>query len=195
MSTRSNGSWADMHSFPEEERWRPTPAKILAAIRKAEAGVATLQNLGKKHGLMRKFTLDGRFVGDIGELLLCPAFRITPSEKPDGHAHDLVGESDRGRIQVQVKLRRASKRQRIEFKYKPECLVVIECTEDWRQWRIVYHGPGDVICGEGIEIDAQRRLLKDGAKHILGLSMADLQKAQRQLAGDALRLEPRASCS
>ncbi|MBI4027997.1 MAG: hypothetical protein HY360_23635 [Verrucomicrobia bacterium] len=64
--------------------WRETPQNVLAALRKAEEGVADLQAIAKAHGLRRQFTLDGRLVGDIGELLLCPDFKVLPAQKPSG---------------------------------------------------------------------------------------------------------------
>ena len=173
--------------------WRDTPNVFLEAVQKAESSVANLQFIAKSLGLERKFTLDGRLVGDIGELLLCKDFKVLPSEKPDGHAHDLVGECDANRVQVQVKLRRATKEDgRIEFKYQPQCLVVIECSQDWRQWRIVYNGPGTVVTENGIELRPKdRRILRNGARYIIRLSRQQLRDAAHALTPGTLRLEPR----
>lgn len=174
---------------PATDRWRETPKNVLEAIRKAEAGVADLQAVANAIGLKRKFTLDGRLVGDIGELLLCPDFKVLPSEKPDGHAHDLVGETQTGRVQVQVKLRRATKGGRIEFKYQPECLVVIECSEDWSRWRIIYNGPGNVVMAENIQVrQDDRRVLRDGQRHTVYLSRPHLALAAGKLSTDVLFL-------
>ncbi len=111
MSAKSNHT----DSIP----WREKPKEITAAVRNAEAGVADLQAITNGCGLKRKFTLDGRLVGDIGELFLCADFSVLPKEMPDDHAHDLVAQAGSDRIQLQVILRRATKGGRIEFKYLP----------------------------------------------------------------------------
>jgi hypothetical protein len=173
-----------------ENDCRDTPQAIREAVRKAEAGVADLQAIANAIGLARKFTLDGRLVGDIGELLLCPDFKVLPGEKPDGHAHDLVGESIEGRVQVQVKLRRATK-GRIEFKYQPQCLVVIECAVDWSQWRILYNGPGSIVTEEGIEVRPKdRRILRDGEPHLVYLTRSRLKAAATAMLATDLFLAP-----
>ena len=172
--------------------WRETPKNVLEAIRKAEAGVFDLQTIANAIGLKRKFTLDGRLVGDIGELLLCSDFKVLPGEKSDGHAHDLVGENRKGRVQVQAKLRRATKGGRIEFKYQPECLVVIECSEDWSRWRIIYNGPGNVVTAEDIQVrQNDRRIFRNGQRHMVYLSRPHLVQAAGRLSTDALILSAR----
>ncbi len=178
---------------PPAGGWRETPGAVLKAVQKAEAGVADLQKIACGHGLRRSFTLDGRLVGDIGELLLCPDFKIFPGQKPDGHAHDLVGESPTGKVQVQVKLRRATKGGRIEFKYQPECLIVIECSEDWSRWRIVYNGPGTIVTDQNIEVRSEdRRILRNGARHVVWLDRVRLETAASAVAVTDLRLVSRA---
>jgi hypothetical protein len=158
--------------------WRDLPQPVREAVQKAEAGVADLQAIANAIGLKRKFTLDGRLVGDIGELLLCPDFKVLPGEKPNGHAHDLIGESLAGRVQVQVKLRRRAKGGRLEFKYQPECLVFIECSDDWSRWRIVYNGPGNVVTEPGIEVRPDDcRILLNGEPHLVYLTRARLEAA------------------
>ena len=177
---------------PKTDGWRQTPVAVLEAVRKAEAGVVALQEIAHSYGLNRKFTLDGRLVGDIGELLLCPDFKVLPDHKPDGHAHDLVGEALSGRVQIQVKLRRATKGGRIEFKYQPECLVVIECAEDWTRWRILYNGPGTVVTAEEIEVRPEdRRILREGRPHTIYLTRPHLRLAADKLTAGGLALSAR----
>jgi hypothetical protein len=177
---------------PATDGWRQTPEAVLEAVRKAETGVAALQEIAHGYGLNRKFTLDGRLVGDIGELLLCPDFEVLPDHKPDGHAHDLVGEARAGRVQVQVKLRRATKGGRIEFKYQPECLVVIECAEDWSKWRILYNGPGSVVTEEEIEVRPEdRRILREGRPHTVYMTRPHLRLTAEKLTAGDLSLSAR----
>jgi hypothetical protein len=172
-------------------KWRETPQGVREAVQKAESGVADLQAIADTFGLKRKFTLDGRLVGDIGELLLCADFEVRPAERPDGHAHDLVGESTEGPVQVQVKFRRAT-RGRIEFKYQPQCLVLIECKPDWSQWRIVYNGPGNVVRTKGIKVRKKdRRILLRGEPHLVYLTLQRLRDAADGLPAGAPRLAAR----
>jgi hypothetical protein len=172
--------------------WRKTPERVYKAVHQAEAGVAALQGIAGEVGLERKFTLDGRLVGDIGELLLCSDFRVIPDQKPVGHAHDLVGESFDGLVQIQVKLRRATRGGRIEFKYQPECLVLIECSEDWSKWRILYNGPGSIVAEHSVEVrPSDRRLFKKGDKCLIYSSKNVLQIAGQNISKSDLQLAPR----
>ena len=157
-------------------KWHSTPGDILTAIQQAEAGVSALKGLGTVAGIQRAFTLDGRLVGDIGELIIARHYEIVENEKPKGHAHDLfamVGDKKKG---VQVKLRRAAT-TKIVFKYQPEVLIVLKFKKDWSEWQEVYHGSGSVITAGGVTINGDRRLLdKDDEPTNLGFTLAQLRE-------------------
>jgi hypothetical protein len=126
--------------------WRKMPKDILQVMQSLQKSVSRLGKIGQKDGLKRAFTLDGRLVGDVGELLVARHYQIVPHKKTKGHVHDLYGMVGKKELGVQVKLRRASpKSSSIEFKSIPQMLVVIECSPDWSLWRIVYHGSGKVL--------------------------------------------------
>ncbi len=179
-----------MTKLPQCNGWRPTPSDILEAIQRAEAGVADLQGIANQVKLKRKFTLDGRLVGDIGELLLCQDFDVLPDKKSKGHAHDLMGRCKGQEIAIQVKLRRVAKTGDIEFKYQPQCLVVIQMKMDWSEWRIVYNGPGNVVHAEGITVlPDSHRIMRNGERVTIPLTIASLEKAASRLSASCLCLE------
>ena len=171
--------------------WNDTPTDILNAIKRAQAGVSELQKLGTASGIDRKFTLDGRLVGDIGELVVARHFKIVEHEKPPGHAHDLYAMIGSKKLGVQVKLRREAKTGKIEFKYQPQVLIVLDFKKDWSQWRIVFHGSGTLIAHNGITIGENSRLKNGKTPTQLGLSLAELERQHqtRKYSKIALKLK------
>lgn len=125
--------------------WWKTPQDILQVLLTLEQSVSELEKIGHKDGLKRKFTLDGRLVGDVGELIVARHFRIVPNKKPEGHTHDLFAKIGKREYGVQVKLRRAAGNAKILFKSIPEILVVIYFKRDWSEWRMAYNGPGRIL--------------------------------------------------
>jgi hypothetical protein len=158
-----------------EKSWHPTPPDILAHIKTAERAVKRLQALAEKEGIERKFTLDGRLVGDIGELVVARYFEIVRNDKPSGHAHDLFATIKGLKRGVQVKLRREDKSGRLSFKYLPEVLIFLKFDSDWSRFQIVYHGSGDIIGNGAIETDEKRRFKAKGV--VTEVSMTPLEFA------------------
>ena len=109
-----------------DQRWRKTPSDIRNAIKQTEKGVAELQRLANAAGLERKFTLDGRLVGNIGELIVFRHFKNIETAKTVGHVHDLNAVIGKKKVGIQVKLRRAAKTAKIEFKSRPDLLMALE---------------------------------------------------------------------
>lgn len=162
--------------------WKKTPEDILNAIKKAEVGVEALQRLANAEKLDREFTLDGRLVGDIGELIVARHFDVL-EEKPKGHAHDLLAHINGKKLGVQVKLRRKTTRSgKIEFRRKPDILIVIQMSENWGEWRIVYHGSGDILfkigakCVLPITANNEGRFMQGNSKADLKATFEDLEK-------------------
>lgn len=171
--------------------WNDTPTDILNAIKRAQTGVSELQKLGSASGIDRKFTLDGRLVGDIGELVVARHFKIVEHEKPPGHAHDLYAMIGAKKLGVQVKLRREAKTGKLEFKYQPQVLVILKFKKDWSQWQIVFHGSGRVIAGDGVTV-AQDFRLKQGTKSVtLNFSLAELERQHQTRKYSKITLEPK----
>ena len=162
---------------PRFEDWRATPGDILKEIRTTEKGVEGLQRLANAEKLDRKFTLDGRLVGDIGELVVFRAFKDIQTTKTKGHVHDLIALNKQKKIGVQVKLRRAGKTAKLEFKSRPEVLLVLQFHEDWSRWRVVFNGCGAVLKEKGVVCDGEKRFRRNGAKTAIGMSLKTLAVA------------------
>jgi hypothetical protein len=158
--------------------WRPTPPDILAAIQRLEEAVGHLTVLGKSIGLDRKFTLDGRLVGDIGELIVARHYEVVKHDKPKGHAHDLFAMVDGKKVGVQVKLRREADGG-FEMKFLPDVLIVLQFQGDWTRWREIYHGSGTVLLRDGLAVDADGRFLENGAKTAVEFTMDQLRSWSR----------------
>jgi len=159
--------------------WRTTPDDILSAIRATEKGVARLQYLANAEQLHRKFTLDGRLVGDIGELIVFRSFKGIETTKTKGHVHDLIAIINKKKVGVQVKLRRAAKTAKLEFKSRPEVLLALQFDDDWSRWRVVFNGSGAVLRRRGVRTNRDRRFNKNGSNTIVEMSLTALQTAHR----------------
>lgn len=122
--------------------WHPMPEDIRTIIDKIREGVSALRELAKSDDVTRKFTLDGRFVGDIGEWLVARRFSVVlDGAQKSGHdATVTIGQTLR---RIQVKCRCES--DAIDFTSEPDLLVVIEVRPDWSQWRTIYNGPGQPV--------------------------------------------------
>jgi hypothetical protein len=159
------------------EDWRATPPDILSAIRTTEKGVERLQWLANAEELHRKFTLDGRLVGDIGELVVFRSFKDIQTTKTTGHVHDLIALINRKEVGVQVKLRRAGKTAKLEFKSRPEVLLALQFDEDWSRWRVVFNGSGAVLKEKGVTLDGERRFRRGRINTVIALSLNELAAA------------------
>lgn len=162
--------------------WHDTPREILKHIRELESGVESLGRFAKKVGLKRKFTLDGRLVGDIGELVVYKCFADVSDEKPPGlpHVHDLGVKIHGKLLGVQVKLRRSGKTAKLQIKYRPDILIILGFKDDWSAWRIIFNGCGSVVLGNAIKEGPKRRLQSKNNQPVeVGLSLADFSDKQR----------------
>jgi len=159
--------------------WRETPEDILTILQEMEKSVAKLRELSVAAGMKRNFTLDGRLVGDIGELLVARHYEIVRNEKPKGYAHDLYAVVGGVRRGVQVKLRCEGGGD-LEFKYGPDILIVLECSRDWTQWREVYHGDGSVVVGDGQSVGKDLRLYKSGKRAVTTFSLEGMRHQRRR---------------
>jgi len=85
----------------------------------------------------RKFTIDGRLVGDIGEVIADLEYDITLHEtsQPD---HDATSSDGRN---VQIK---ATFKGQLTFKTVPDYYLGFQLFKDGR-FEEIYNGPGDII--------------------------------------------------
>ena len=86
----------------------------------------------------RKFTIDGRLVGDIGEVIAAAEFVLTLDEisRP-------VHDARSGRRNVQIK---ATFKSHLAVRSVPDYLIGLKLNRDGTH-EIVFNGPGSVIAG------------------------------------------------
>ena len=120
----------------------PTPQPLLEILNAINAQTAHLTAAAAKLSVTRNFTLDGRLVGDIGEMLAAQYLELI-LDGSQRKGHDAIASIDGKDYDVQIKCRKAS--ERMEFTSVPVLLVVIVFNEDWTKWEIVYNGDGSPI--------------------------------------------------
>jgi hypothetical protein len=149
-----------------------TPPPLVTILRAIEEQTAHLSKAAAKLGVARNFTLDGRLVGDIGEMLAAQYLDLTLDDT-QRRGHDGVTKIEGVDYQVQVKCRKAA--PMVNFSTVPELLVVIVFSEDWTEWEIVYNGPGALLgpkaVAAGLEVDADKRIRKNGSKYSLDFNL------------------------
>jgi hypothetical protein len=165
------------------------PAEILALLEQAQGAATALHRLAGQSGLNLEFTLDGRFVGDVGELLAVRNFAVKLYGK-QGHVHDgfcVLNGREHG---VQVKCRRAS--TVIDFTSQPELLLTLSVAEDWRSWDVVYNGPADFLTDDKVYSMADdRRLMKEHTRKARRINLEQLADLQRKQPPTSLRVPSR----
>jgi hypothetical protein len=146
---------------------RPLPRAIADAVLALQAQVGCLQQLAKKHAPKLNFTLDGRLVGDIGELLTAMTLGIEIQKRQET---GFDGTDKEGR-NVEIK---TTFKESFAFRKIAERIICIKL-HGFTHWEIIYDGPGTAILGLFAE-DAFK-----GPKTITRERPASL-KSQRQLA-------------
>lgn len=166
-------------------------ANLLAKVA-STAKPADSAEPGKKDlGLNLKFTLDGRFVGDVGELLAVREFNLKLHHK-QGAVHDGSTVTNGKTLGVQVKCRRES--TVIDFSSQPELLLVIEIAKDWSSWEVIYNGPADFLTLDGtFRADDERKLHKGATPKSRRYYLEDLAALQEGLAPDSPRVCPQSA--
>ena len=161
------------------------PPGIRRQLLAAQRACGALEKLARKELLNHKFTLDGRFVGDIGELLAAKYFSIE-LHKSQQHRHDAICTIDGETYGVQIKCRRKS--TVIDIYSEPELLLVIVIDEAWENWSVVYNGPGDFLSSEkGFTKDATGRLW-NGKKRGRRIYLDELRDINANLDSSSLRI-------
>ncbi|MBX3739966.1 MAG: hypothetical protein KF712_03165 [Akkermansiaceae bacterium] len=110
------------------------PADITDALQALDTGVSKLRRAAKPYSPNLKFTLDGRLIGDIGELLAAKEFGITIQSKQNT-GYDGIDEKDR---HVEIKTTRLNSFAFRKISERVICIKLHDCTH----WQVIYNGPG-----------------------------------------------------
>jgi hypothetical protein len=149
-----------------------TPRPLIAILKSIEEQTAKLTQAAAKLDVTRHFTLDGRLVGDIGEMLAAQYLELTLDDT-QRRGHDGFTTINGVARQVQMKCRKAT--NVVNFSMVPELLIVLVFSEDWREWEIVYNGPGELLgpkaVERGLEVDAEKRIKKNGSRTTLDFDL------------------------
>lgn len=156
----------------------PTPQPLLEILNAISEQTARLTAAAKLLNVTRNFTLDGRLVGDIGEMLAAQHLELT-LDGSQRKGHDAVTVIDGVERNVQVKCRKSS--QRIAFGSVPDLLVVITFSEGWKEWEFTYNGDGspvrDRAVSEGCIVDVEGQIWKEARRETAKISLSQLRKS------------------
>jgi hypothetical protein len=122
------------------------PEVISTKIEKIREAINELKHEAASWGVIREFTPDGRFLGDIGELIAKLFFGVTLTLKQekghDAREAEVDGEAtDKKGRTVEVKLR--SRSTNIDFTGKPDVILVIYVSPVSLKWGVVCNGIGE----------------------------------------------------
>jgi len=112
-------------------------AKLKVEIKKLHDSVSELKFLfeSKKNG----FTLDGRLVGDIGEVIAEELFQIQLHDKLK-HYYDAVTTYE-PRLNIQIK---ATFKESLTYNHAPDYYIGIKLNKEG-DFEVIYNGPGKYI--------------------------------------------------
>ncbi len=117
------------------------PEHLREAIQDLQAAV---DNLSKIAGHKQKrFTLDGRLIGDLGEVVAAYYFDLTLTETQEAGFDATIASGPFKGEHVEVKCRRKS--TGIGFDRIPKHLIALKILPGDHQVEVVYAGPGEVL--------------------------------------------------
>jgi hypothetical protein len=125
----------------------------LQAVRNA---INDLKTEAQVWGVEKEFSPDGRFLGDVGELIARVFFGVELNVKQEkGHDAkaaevDGVANTNTGK-RVEVKLR--SRSTNIEFSTQEEIILVIYVSPSSLKWGVVCNGPGHKLLATAKQTD------------------------------------------
>lgn len=143
----------------------PPSSHIASAIQKISEAIADLQQVYPE----RKFTMDGRLVGDFGEILAKLMYDIE-LDNVQRAQHDAVHRSDPPR-EVQIKATFASM---IAFRNIPHYCIALKIYADG-SCEEIYNGPGRLI-------EQKLRHRTGFGNRQLGLSLSALRELSQAVA-------------
>ena len=115
----------------------PLPKSVATIIAELHAQVGELQKLAAKHAPNLKFTLDGRLVGDIGEIIAAMELKIA-IQNTQQTGHDGIDEEGR-RVEIKTTFKDS-----FAFRKIAERLICIKLHGS-THWEIIYDGSGQHI--------------------------------------------------
>lgn len=162
---------------------RPIPPPFGDKLESVKRIIGEMRAEAEKIGVHREFTPDGRFLGDIGEIICKVHFGINlhsvQTEGEDGVCH-VSGKC------VEIKLR--SKSDLVWVKKVPDYLIVVYLSPLTLRWGIVCNGPGNFLLknavwtGKRYETNLSR-LLKAQSDPTIGKGISEIQVVQPPTAG------------
>jgi hypothetical protein len=113
------------------------PAVIGRALTAMQEHSDALEALARKQGVDRKFTLDGRLIGDVGELIASMTLSITLTKKQKTGYDGTDGQNQ----QVEIKTTQASS---FAFRKVAKRVICIKL-HGTTHYEVVYDGPGQKL--------------------------------------------------
>ncbi|UQV17617.1 hypothetical protein MU852_12285 [Brevundimonas albigilva] len=140
---------------------------VAEGLRLIFEGIRHLQgHCGTRH----RFTIDGRLVGDIGELIAEREFEIR-LDRVGRADYDAVAEHTGRDVQI-----KAGFKDSLTFKKTPDLYLGLRLSEDGSH-EVIFNGPGDVIA------EAMKTRAGFGEK-LLSISMARLRSLNARVEPD-----------
>ena len=122
---------------------RQLPDKIFTNLNTILGAVENIKAEARNSGVTRNFTLDGRFLGDIGEFLAKKYFGVELHRKQKTGQDGICEVSGNT---VEVKLR--SKAPNVFVESKPDILLVIYLSPKTHRWGVICNGPGKELLAD-----------------------------------------------
>lgn len=122
---------------------RPLPSPFDAHIGAMRDLSAELRQAAHAFGIRRKFTLDGRLLGDLGEVIARLHFGM--------ELHDAQQGGEDGRCEVSgksVELKLRSAASLVYVKKIPDILVAVYLSPISLRWGVVCNGPGSLLLAD-----------------------------------------------
>lgn len=119
----------------------PVPEPFHSHLEQVHGICRAMRDQASQLGMKLKFTPDGRFVGDVGELIAALKFGVKLHPTLQGGQDGTCTVSGHS---AEVKLRTKAYSE-IWVKSVPDILLVIYLCPESFKWGVVYNGPGAVV--------------------------------------------------
>lgn len=153
---------------------RPVPSPFAENLSKIAGIVAEMQADAAKLGSAKEFSLDGRFLGDLGEIIAHLHFGVALHPVQQGGQDGKCSVSGKS---VEVKLR--SKSDNLWFHSKPDYVLVFFLCPHSLRWGVVCNGPGSLLLQDANWNEGKKRF---------ETTLSKLRKAQFSLPPDSSRV-------